>query len=848
MVWLAPAVIATLSGTFILILIYAYLYSEYREQHLGIWLASWIASAVRFGLQLWMLFTQPTPILQILHQAATLISAVFLLCGMHAFLGKRPFSQLSKWWVGATAVIFFWIIIAISFNFSFLAINIPTFTFLGLVTIWTGVVLMREMPESGVGSHLTGWAFIIWGIHKMDFPFLRPLLWFAPWGYLLAELLEFTVALGILLIYFQKTQRDLSDSEEKYRSLFAAEPDALIIIDATIPKHVDVNEAALEMYGYSREEFMALEFDAISAEPEKTQTQAQMGEAGTEVKIPLRYHRKKDGTIFPVEISASFFTLQGRKMACTAIRDITERIEAEEHLLTSETRFRTLVEQSPYSIVIYRPNGRLVFANQFAARLWNVSPEGLAQFYAEYNILEDPYLIEQGLMPHIQKGFAGEASELPSVQYRPRQPETPLINITKPMWIKGYIFPVKDEAGSVREVVVMHQDISKRRETEEALHQVQKTESLGILAGGIAHDFNNLLVAMLGQNSLALAKMRPESPSLPHVEKAMKATERAASLTKQMLAYSGRGHFEIRPLNLNRLIEENLHLFQVSVPKTVHLQSSLHHSLPMIQADAGQMQQVVMNLIINGADAIGDHPGTVIVLTDVQEVSENDRRYQQYTGNSLLPGRYVTLEIHDNGAGMDDNTAAKIFDPFFSTKDLGHGLGLAAVLGIVRGHNGGIYVYSELGKGTTFKLLFPVDETTVEEEEVQSRSNLEKTKQSGLILVIDDEQPVREAVTDILEAEGYEVITAVNGKKGLALYKTRIDEVSLVLLDLSMPGMNGAETFRELQQLNPNVRVILSSGYNQIEATNRFAEKGLAGFLQKPYTINALTETVKQYL
>ncbi|HFQ94345.1 MAG TPA: response regulator, partial [Anaerolineae bacterium] len=369
----------------------------------------------------------------------------------------------------------------------------------------------------------------------------------------------------------------------------------------------------------------------------------------------------------------------------------------------------------------------------------------------------------------------------------------------------------------------------------------------GVLAGGVAHDFNNLLVAMLGQTSLALAKMRAESPARRHVEKAVKAAERAADLTQKMLAYSGRGHFEVRPLNLNALIEENLHLFEVSIPKNVSLRSELADDLPLIEADAGQMQQVVMNLIVNGAEAIGEHPGRVLVVTGVEEVGEADGRIPQYTAAQLAPGRYVTLEVHDNGSGMDAETKARIFDPFFSTKQTGHGLGLAAVSGIMRGHKGGIRVYSEVGQGTTFKLLFPVSQAAPADVEGDTAVSPDEHP-AGLILVIDDEAPVREAVTDILEMENIQVLTAANGAEGVAMYQKHMADIDLVILDLSMPDINGEETFYRLRRLNPDVKVLLSSGFNQIEATRHFSGKGLAGFMQKPYNAARLLEEVKAYL
>jgi PAS domain S-box-containing protein len=387
----------------------------------------------------------------------------------------------------------------------------------------------------------------------------------------------------------------------------------------------------------------------------------------------------------------------------------------------------------------------------------------------------------------------------------------------------------------------------QRKQAEEALRQSQKLESLGVLAGGVAHDFNNLLVAMLGQTSLALEQLPTDSAPRAHIEKAVGAARRAADLTRQLLAYSGRGQFQILPVNLNTLIQENLHLFEVAIPKNVHLVSDLAESLPVIEGDVGQMQQIVMNLIINAAEAIGRNPGTVRVTTDTYYITPADVQVWKYVGSPLTSGLYTTLSVRDNGAGMDTATLSRVFDPFFTTKITGRGLGLAAVLGIVRSHKGGLRVESEPGTGTAFTLYFPVSAAQpMTPTRVEPEPGAAVTQ--GLVLVIDDEESVREAATDILESVGLTVITAADGQAGLALYRERQADIRLVVLDLSMPGLSGEETLIELQRVNSPVAIILSSGYQQTEVTHRFASQRSVGFLQKPYDMTTLIQAVQQYL
>jgi PAS domain S-box-containing protein len=414
-------------------------------------------------------------------------------------------------------------------------------------------------------------------------------------------------------------------------------------------------------------------------------------------------------------------------------------------------------------------------------------------------------------------------------------------------WVETSKVPLHDAQGKVIGILGTYEDITERLRTEEALRQTQKMESLGVLAGGIAHDFNNLLVAMLGQTSLALSKLPPDSEARSHVEKAVKAASRAADLTRQLLAYSGGGQFEQRPVQINDLIQDNLHLFEVAISKTVQLRSSLAADLPLIDGDTGQLQQVIMNLIINASEAIGEQPGVVTVMTRPYMLTEDNAEWAQYTGLPLPVGDYVRVAVADTGGGMNADTLARIFDPFFTTKFTGRGLGLAAVLGIVRSHGGGLQVDSRPGQGTTFYLLFPVSTAppAAPAAEVYDR---EVSMSGQLILVIDDEEPVRLAVTDILGDSGLAVITAADGESGVALYRERQAGIQLVLLDLSMPGQSGEETFQQLRALNPQARVILSSGYNQVEVARRFAGSKYSGFIQKPYDDVTLVDAIKRYL
>jgi signal transduction histidine kinase/CheY-like chemotaxis protein/ABC-type amino acid transport substrate-binding protein len=384
-----------------------------------------------------------------------------------------------------------------------------------------------------------------------------------------------------------------------------------------------------------------------------------------------------------------------------------------------------------------------------------------------------------------------------------------------------------------------------RQVLEEQMQHAQKLESLGVLAGGIAHDFNNLMTAMLGHLNVAQMKLAPESPAIPNLESLEKIIHRAADLTRQMLAYSGKGRFVVRPYNLNQVVQEVTHLLEVSISKKVALRYDLAPVLPMVEADAAQIQQVIMNLVTNAADAIGDHEGTIRLTTGTLEV---DRPYleQAFQGQGLAPGNYVSLEVTDSGCGMSPDVLARIFDPFFTTKVAGRGLGLSATIGILKGHRAGLRIYSEVGKGTTFKLLFPSSE--VQQAEASGQIAIPALMKKATVLLVDDEEMIREAATDVLESIGLQVVCAEDGQEALDIIHSGHPPVDLVLMDLTMPRMDGREAFRALHRTHPDLPVILCSGYSEKECTEELAGRGLAAFLQKPYTLRHLETTVLEVL
>ena len=416
----------------------------------------------------------------------------------------------------------------------------------------------------------------------------------------------------------------------------------------------------------------------------------------------------------------------------------------------------------------------------------------------------------------------------------------------------------RSPAGEVQMLTSLGDDITDRLAQEEAQRQTQKLESLGVLAGGIAHDFNNLLTTIIGHNDLAMRKAGPHSDLKPHLENVSRTARRLADLTSQMLAYSGRGRFEVRQVNINHLVEEMADLLRISIPKRVEIRYDLQSDLPLIEVDATQVEQVLLNLVTNASEAIQNRSGWIALRTRLHTFTEVELSNGLLNGQKLSPGRYLELSVEDNGCGMDEATVARIFDPFFTTKFTGRGLGLAVLQGIVRGHGGTVTVESRPGIGTTFHVYFPVQRV-----EANGRVNVppplfseaandspyalpERYEGEGSVLVVDDEETIRLLATDVLEGAGFTVLQAENGEMGVELYKKHQKEISVILLDLTMPGMGGEATYAQLRAMDPEVQVVMTSGYSNMEIEWQFQDKNLAGFVHKPFLPSELAAKIIQ--
>jgi len=685
----------------------------------------------------------------------------------------------------------------------------------------------------------------------------------------------------------QRERQALVESEARFRALFESSPDA-VFVESREGIVLDANPAACRLHGMTRAELLGRHVTDLVPPAIRDEVGRRHHEFFTNAEVTREGESlRKDGTCVPVELAARPCDYGGQAAALIHARDISERRRS---LAALERRDRILqaVARAAQTL-LHTPDWRdaapsvladlgeatacdavLLFANEPVdgragfrpVCLWPTTEEpgsgALAVGYEAVGCGRWCELLARGETVH------GRVRDLPeSERHLPERKGMKSIALT-PIFAgeKWWGFLALGQADQYRDWFAVELGVlrtaaevfgaaiaraaaeAEREHMEMRLQETQKLESLGVLAGGIAHDFNNLLTGILGNASLARLDLPPQSPAEGALEQIERTSLRAADLCKQMLAYAGKGRFVVQPLDVSQLVHDTAHLLQVSISKKAVLKFDLAAGLPLVVGDPSQLRQIVMNLVINASEAIGDRSGIIALHTGLVRA---DRAYlaDMQFASSLPEGDYVFLEVSDTGCGMTPELKARIFEPFFTTKFTGRGLGLAAVLGIVRGHRGALKVYSEPGKGTSFKLLLPMAPGAAVESPAPSPL-ANSWRGSGRILLAEDEETVRTVVARVLESLGFSVTAVADGRAAAELFEVDPSAFTMVVMDLTMPHLDGAQAFARMRHVQPNVRVLLMSGFSEHDATVTFAGKGLAGFLQKPFELAHLRDKVRE--
>ena len=629
----------------------------------------------------------------------------------------------------------------------------------------------------------------------------------------------------------RQAEEALRESEEKYRAIIENMQEGYHEVDIK-GNFTFFNESMCKMLGYEREEMLGMNNRQYSDE-ENTRKVYQVYNRVYRTGEPVKNFEwqviRKDGDRRDIDVSISLIRdAEGHPTGFRGIvRDITERKRNEEKLHESEEQYRLLVENANDAIFIAQ-DGVIKFPNTKTIEILGYAAEELARIpFTQHIHPEDRDMVVE----RHRKRLQGEP--LPPV-YSFRV----LNRSGKELWFEISAVSVGWE-GRLATLNFMR-NITEQKHLESQLLQAQKMEAVGTLAGGLAHDFNNLLTGILGNASLAKTGMDPSDQNYGRLQNIETIVESAAGLTRQLLAFSRGGRVDVRSSDINEVMEKTVTLFS-RTKKEVAIHQNLEKDLWPAEVDRGQMEQVFMNLFVNAWQAMPGG-GNLYLDTINTVLTETDLKHPY-----MKSGRYVKVSVTDTGTGMDEKTRVRIFEPFFTTREMGRGtgLGLAMVYGIIKGHNGYINVYSEPGRGTTFSIYLPASEKEVPREAPLFQGVLRGTE---TILIVDDEQMNLNVSKEVLELLGYAVYTASSGTEALAMYAGEQGKIDLVLLDMIMPGMSGGETYDRMKELNPDIRVILCSGYSIDGDAQKIMDRGCNGFIQKPFNLSDLSQKIREVL
>ncbi|MEW6427663.1 MAG: PAS domain-containing protein [Thermodesulfobacteriota bacterium] len=820
MAWLLPALIASFSGSLVLVGMFFYLHARYRDGSLRLWAWSWVVYTCRFLFMLFLLQWPASPLhalFETLHLNCVSWSSIMLLAGVQIFLGRAP-------WTTSLLVLGIllsaWTAVASFHHLGFFAANLPVFFLSGVINILAGRMFLLQKDLPATGRVVTGGVLILWGLHKFNYPFLRPVEWFAPWGYLAGAVFSFIVALGILLIFFERERQNLARSEE--RLAVAVDGAELGIWDwQPVSGSVSFNDHWYTMLGYAPGELPAsyqtwaelLHPDDRQETEATVEEQVRRPDGRWELTFRLRgrdgvYHWILGrGRIVEWDAATGF----ARRAAGTHL-DISRRMKAIAALRDSEEKYRSLTVNLPNIVyrVHSREGGRIEFFNDSLQAITGYRDEELPAAGL------CPML---GLMLPEDRGAAEReitaavAERRPfTLEYRLRHKDGTLRNLQE----RGRpIFTAQDELvyldGIILDCTELKKALAEKEKVEQQFRQAQKMEAIGTLAGGIAHEFNNILSAIVGYTELALYSNRLDGENRTNMEEVLRASFRARDLVGQILAFSRQQPHDLKVLSPAPVVKEIVKMLRSSVPTSIAITAEIAEDVRQIHADPAMLHQLVMNLAVNAVQAMNGRGemriGLANVTVSAEEAAANHR------GKA---GDHVRLVVADNGIGMEREIMERIFEPFFTTRKTGEGtgMGLSEVYGIVQRHGGFLSVESSPGNGARFEIFLPVAEKGRAADGVLA-SSIAMPGGSERILLVDDEEAIVDSSRRLLQYLGYSVTGLTSSSAAWDLFAGDPAAFDLLITDQTMPELSGTELAARVVARRPGLPVILVSGYNE---------------------------------
>ncbi len=764
------------------------------------------------------------------NQISSLISGVILLWGTYLYIERK----MPKIWIVVSIIAVIWIAVSISFKLDFILMSIPTFFFLAIINIYTGFMFIMAKKESKNERIFTGASFILWGIHKADYPFLRTVTWFAPWGYLIGAFLEFTVAIGVVLLYFQRSKMQIKESNLLMHTVIETIPD-LVWLKDTSGVYLSCNPKVERFFGAKENEIVGkTDYDFVDKKIANLfrNKDKEVMAAGILSMNEETVVYADDGHSELLEIiKTPVYDAKGVIAGILGIaRNITERKQAEKALYDSHKRFLTVLDSIDATVYVAdMKTYEILFMNKHMVDSFGGDMTG--------EICWKTFREKSGPCSFCTNDLLIDENKKPTgVQtWQDKNPVTGkwYINHDRAIeWTDGHLVRLQ-----------IATDITEFKNLESKLQQSQKMESIGTLAGGIAHDFNNLLYPIIGFAEMLKEDLPQDSPEHGMAQEVFNAGKRGGELVKQILAFSRQSDHKLSPVRFQKILAEVLKLTRSTIPSDIQMHQDIQKDCGLIMAEETQLHQIAMNLITNAYHAVEKTSGEISIQLKEIMLDNDDLK-----DSPLQPGQYVMLSVSDNGVGIPRGIMNNIFEPYFTTKEKGKGtgLGLAAVYGILTEHKGDIKVYSEEGKGTTFNVYLPLMKKSTEAVSIEKALN--KLTGTERILLVDDEESVVRLEKQMLERLGYNVSARSDSLEALETFNSNPDGYDLVISDMTMPNMTGDQLAQELMSIRADIPIIICTGFSERINKEQAEANKVKGFLMKPVVKSEMAQMVRKVL